>query len=153
MPSRSINFPLWLVLLSQAEQLGIEKYDGLVITGGCALNVKANDEARLFLSKWQRPVHVPSSPDDGGIAVGAAWLVSPPSDTVTPNNLAYAGLPAFDAHRLNEYITWSRGSLQSNAQLAQLLFDGSIIGVVRYQWATCPTVNHRSRATKPLSLR
>jgi predicted NodU family carbamoyl transferase len=43
-PSRSINFPLWLVLLSQAEQLGIEKYDGLVITGGCALNVKANDE-------------------------------------------------------------------------------------------------------------
>ena len=45
--------------------------DGLVLTGGCALNVLANQAVvdRLGLPH----VYVPPSPNDGGLAVGGVW--------------------------------------------------------------------------------
>ena len=52
-------------------------------TGGCALNVQANQRVRDALgaaSSRHRAlaVYVPSAPGDGGLAVGAAWTVGPP---------------------------------------------------------------------------
>ena len=52
------------------------KVDGIVITGGCAMNVKANDAVRL---RFKMPAFVPSAPGDAGLPVGAAWLFTPPS--------------------------------------------------------------------------
>ena len=74
--------------------------EGLVLTGGCALNVKAstprtrarthharthahrgtfqtNEQVRMALGASRR-IYVPAAPNDAGLAVGGAWLVSPP---------------------------------------------------------------------------
>ena len=52
------------------------RVDGIVITGGCAMNVKANDAVRMH---FKMPTFVPSAPGDAGLPVGAAWLFTPPS--------------------------------------------------------------------------
>jgi hypothetical protein len=50
----------------------VNKYDGIAMGGGCALNVIANTaiEEQLGVA-----VSVPTAPNDAGIAVGAAWHV------------------------------------------------------------------------------
>ena len=50
--------------------------DGIIISGGCALNVQANYELR---KRFHKPVFVPSAPGDSGLAVGTAWFIHPPS--------------------------------------------------------------------------
>ncbi|CAE7222661.1 ABCG2 [Symbiodinium sp. CCMP2592] len=49
--------------------------NSLVITGGCALNVKTNTALARGLNL---PAHVPPAPGDNGIPLGAAWLLHPP---------------------------------------------------------------------------
>ena len=44
--------------------------NSLVITGGCALNVKTNTALARGLNL---PAHVPPAPGDNGIPLGAAW--------------------------------------------------------------------------------
>jgi hypothetical protein len=48
---------------------------GVVMTGGCGLNVPLNMAAKRELGY---PVHIPSTPNDGGLSVGGAWLQRPP---------------------------------------------------------------------------
>ena len=50
--------------------------NSLVITGGCALNVKTNTALARGLNL---PTHVPPAPGDDGIPLGAAWLMHPPA--------------------------------------------------------------------------
>ena len=48
----------------------------LIVTGGCALNVRANT---VLQNRFGLPVYVPSSPGDCGIAIGGGWsIVRPP---------------------------------------------------------------------------
>ena len=57
-----------------------DRYDGIVLSGGCALNVLSNShlERTFGLRVW-----VPPAPGDGGLALGAAWQVlQPPLDYV-----------------------------------------------------------------------
>ena len=64
------------ILSREAQQNGEDVYDGIVITGGSALNVLVNSAvARAFPNL---PVYVPAAPSDCGLAVGQAWLVAPP---------------------------------------------------------------------------
>ena len=44
--------------------------DGLVLTGGCALNVLVN---QAIVDRLGLHVYVPPSPNDGGLAVGGIW--------------------------------------------------------------------------------
>lgn len=49
--------------------------EGIVLSGGCALNVKVNAAVgRAF----NLPVYIPAAPNDGGLTVGGVWLVQPP---------------------------------------------------------------------------
>jgi len=51
-------------------------FDGIVLTGGCGLNVLVNSAvARAFP---HLPVYVPAAPSDCGLSIGQAWLVAPP---------------------------------------------------------------------------
>lgn len=49
--------------------------DGLVLMGGCALNVQANEFIQETLGM---EVFVPPSPNDCGLSIGGLFSVSPP---------------------------------------------------------------------------
>lgn len=74
-----------LVLEVVQQHLGSDD-DGLVVTGGCALNVITNERLRQTVAV---PIHVPPAPNDAGIAVGALWSVTAPTHALDP----FVGLP------------------------------------------------------------
>lgn len=59
-------------LLERIARTGVQ---GIVLTGGGALNVLANARIREATGL---PVYVPSAPSDCGLSIGAAWHVMPP---------------------------------------------------------------------------
>jgi len=63
--------------------------NSLVITGGCALNVKTNTALARGLNL---PAHVPPAPGDNGIPLGAAWLLHPPAAAARAAHLQGAGI-------------------------------------------------------------
>ena len=67
--------------------------DGLVLSGGCALNIKLN--SRLS-HEFKLPVHVPPAPCDAGLSAGATFAVHYKA-ALAP--MAFKGLPVSDAMR------------------------------------------------------
>ena len=47
--------------------------EGVVLVGGCALNVKANT---VILRNFQKPVYIPPAPNDAGLTVGVRFFFS-----------------------------------------------------------------------------
>lgn len=82
---------------SRMELLGSSKARALVVSGGGAMNVKANSALARHL---QLPTHVPPAPGDNGLALGAAWLVAPPPLTTNRQTLQFTGA----------YLTFGSGS-------------------------------------------
>eukprot|EP00112_Aurelia_sp_Birch-Aquarium-sp1_P007756 Seg1847.2 transcript_id=Seg1847.2/GoldUCD/mRNA.D3Y31 product="Nodulation protein U" protein_id=Seg1847.2/GoldUCD/D3Y31 len=118
-----------------------EMIDGIVLTGGCALNVHANE---LVFEKFGFPVHVPSAPNDCGISVGAAWAIDPPK--YAPKQVQYAGLPLFD-HRYLQGTATKRGARMVHIpEIARILVEEKVaIGVVRGRQEFGPrALGHRS---------
>merc|ERR1712107_505561 len=84
--------------------------EGIVLVGGCALNVLANQRIRenLTMASMAAPsedmsrrpldVFVPPGPGDDGLAVGALWAVDPPRG---PQPLQYLGFRLWDNHILD----------------------------------------------------
>ena len=112
-------------------------YDGLAMTGGCALNVIANSYLeRVFAVN----VYAPPHPGDGGLSVGAAWqLRRPPSR----EPLQHAGPALFDLDALEAHIDAFSENHTENVRVRRLdedalieavadaLAGGAIIGVAR----------------------
>lgn len=118
--------------------------DGIVLTGGCALNVHAN---QTMIEEFGLPVHVPPAPSDCGISVGAAWCVQGPKERCPT---LYAGLPLFDGNYL-EAVAEERGATKSTVkEVAALLVEGAIIGIVRGRQEFGPrALGHRSLVCYP----
>ncbi|XP_065064830.1 nodulation protein U-like isoform X2 [Rhopilema esculentum] len=117
------------------------KIDGIVLTGGCALNVHANE---LVFERFLLPVHVPSAPNDCGISVGAAWSIDPPKHQ--PKQLQYSGMPLFD-HRYLEGIAVKRGARKIEiSEIARILVEEKVaVGLVRGRQEFGPrALGHRS---------
>ncbi|CAE7901258.1 ADPS [Symbiodinium sp. KB8] len=83
--------------------------EGIVLTGGCALNVVANQLVRDTLTEVKasqpvltrpRDVYVPPAPNDSGLTVGAIWAVSPPVGPRQP--LQYLGFQLWDLEELGK---------------------------------------------------
>jgi carbamoyltransferase len=137
--------------------------DGIVLTGGCALNVLANSKVQQAFPHLQ--VHVPAAPSDCGLAVGSAWLLVPPlprplSSAATATRphapqfpvqqLQYAGLPLFDLPLLNATATALGATHASPQAVAALLADHQIVGVVRGRAEHGPrALGHRSLLARP----
>eukprot|EP00438_Fugacium_kawagutii_P015227 Skav206119 [mRNA] locus=scaffold172:161075:166366:+ [translate_table: standard] len=55
--------------------------DGIALTGGCALNVLANQRIYDWATNISGPavdVYVPPAPNDSGLTLGATWSIAPP---------------------------------------------------------------------------
>ncbi|XP_030831521.1 uncharacterized protein LOC752072 [Strongylocentrotus purpuratus] len=118
--------------------------DGIVLTGGCALNVHANQSV---IEEFGYPVHIPSAPNDCGISVGAAWCVESPKERCPT---LYAGLPLFDVNYLDAVAMERDATKVTVAEVAALLVEGAIIGIVRGRQEFGPrALGHRSLVCYP----
>ena len=147
--------------------------EGIVLTGGCALNVVANQlvrdtltEVRAAQKSYTKPqdVYVPPAPNDSGLTVGAIWAVAPPTGPRQP--LQYLGFGLWDLDDLPGEAE-ARGAMRLSQlggvnYLAELLSGGPawaasrpkhekpIIAVVRGRQEFGPrALGHRSLLAVP----
>jgi carbamoyltransferase len=116
--------------------------DGVVLTGGCALNVVANERIRR---RFGRPVHVPPAPNDAGIAVGALWSAEPPTEAPSP----FVGLELVRDVSDAEFV--ARGGRRALAHdVAVLVEQGAIVGLATGRAELGPrALGHRSIVARP----
>lgn len=112
-----------IVLSEIKSKIGNYNYDGIVLTGGVALNVLINS---LISKTFNLPVHVPSAPGDCGISTGSIYALFPPEKK---QELTYLGLPI--KNNLSESIN-RRSKKYTLKTLAHLLVnENAMIGVAR----------------------
>jgi len=105
----------------------LDRYDPkvpLILTGGCALNVLVNEKVK---SLYSRPLYVPPNPHDGSLSLGHLFLYKKPEQRV---EIAYSGLPLVDYSELPKYIMEHCARRVNKKQIAELIKDGKIIGLV-----------------------
>ena len=105
----------------------LDKYDPnipLILTGGCALNVLVNEKVKEV---YDRPLYVPPNPHDGSLSLGHLFLYKKPDHQV---DITYAGLPLVDYEELQTYIDKYSATKVNKRDIAQLLKDGKILGLV-----------------------
>ena len=105
----------------------LDRYDNdvpLVLTGGCALNVLVNEQLKKHTN---RQIYVPPNPHDGSLSLGHMFLYKKPEKSV---NITYAGLPLTDKELFPEYIDKYNARKIDKKELAQLIKDGNIVGLV-----------------------
>ena len=101
------------------------KYDGVVLTGGSALNILRNELLRKTYS-----VHLPVLPGDDGLSVGAAWLIRPPSqEGVTL--LHQSGPPLFDGPLSMAAAHLANAQPADPVRVAAQLGAGELVAMVR----------------------
>lgn len=113
-----------IVVLSEIEEF-LEDYKmPVVLSGGCALNVLLNESLRKSINY---PVYIQPNPNDSGLSFGMIVRKFPPA---TKPDITYNGFPLLDKIKLKQYAKKYKGEKYSLQQIAGLLNDGEIIGVV-----------------------
>ena len=105
----------------------LNKYDPnipLIMTGGCALNVLVNEKVKCL---YNRPLYVPPNPHDGSLSLGHLFLYKQPTKQV---DITYKGLPLVDRNKLQNYIDEYSATKLNKKEIAELIKDGKIIGLV-----------------------
>ena len=105
----------------------LDKYDPnvpLIMTGGCALNVLVNEKVKCL---YNRPLYIPADPHDGGLSLGHMFLYKKPTKQV---DITYKGLPLVDRNKLQNYIDEYSATKLNKKEIAELIKDGKIIGLV-----------------------
>ena len=105
----------------------LDRYDTeipLIITGGCALNVLVNEKVKDY---YNREVFVPPNPHDGSLSLGHMCIYNPPSRKI---DITYQGLPLVDKNDLDEFIKEYNAKKITKKDIAKLIKDGKIIGLV-----------------------
>jgi len=96
----------------------------LIITGGGGLNVLLNERIR---NEFNVDIFVAPNPNDCGLSLGAMFAVTQPKKRV---NVTYNGIPLLDRNLLDDYVRQRDASKTTPAEIAKLLKDGKIIGLV-----------------------
>ena len=106
----------------------LDQYDQdapLIMTGGCALNVLVNEKVKCL---YNRPLYVPPNPHDGSLSLGHMFLYRKPTEKV---DITYAGLPLLGKSAgLNFYVTKYNAKKVNKKEIAELIKDGKILGLV-----------------------
>lgn len=114
----------------------VSNYDdsyAICMTGGCALNVLLNTTIKRKYNN--KRVFVTPNSSDCGIAVGGLFFACRP-DNKKPIDLIYAGIPCLDIDNIGSY-TYAKSYSHniyynlSNKNIAKILTDGKILGVIR----------------------
>ena len=104
----------------------LRSVEGLVLSGGIALNVLANTLIRRRLGIR---THVALAPNDGGIPIGCCFAINPPSGP--PQDIRYLGIPLRDADDEGAFAARFSARPHTAALLADLLLEGKVLGVLR----------------------
>ena len=106
----------------------LDQYDQdapLIMTGGCALNVLVNEKVKCL---YNRPLYVPPNPHDGSLSLGHMFLYRKPTENV---DITYSGLPLLGSRAgLNFWATKYKATKVNKKEIAQLIKDGKILGLV-----------------------
>ena len=105
----------------------LDKYDTeipLILTGGCALNVLVNEQIK---SRYDRQLYIPPNPHDGSLSLGHLFLYKKPDKQV---DITYSGLPLLDRNNLQNYVDKYDAVRVNKREIAELIKDGKIIGLV-----------------------
>ncbi len=105
----------------------LDKYDTnvpLILTGGCALNVLVNEKVKHY---YNRKLFVPPNPHDGSLSLGHIFSYRKPTTQV---DITYNGLPLLDRNELDDYIKKYNAKKIDKKDIAQLIKDGNILGLV-----------------------
>ena len=157
-----VSVEVALALVDAAEARGVH-FDGVALTGGCALNVLANQRLADALRRRKRPlgIYVPPAPNDSGQALGMLWAARPPAGV--PGPLQYAGFDLWDRDDV-EAAAVARGAekLTGVDKLAAILAGGDnctadtaparrpIVAIVRGRQEFGPrALGHRSLVAVP----
>lgn len=112
-----------IIIEELSKKLKSDNYDGIILSGGIALNVVANTKIKEL---FNMAVHVPSAPNDSGISLGSIFAVFPPTKQ---QHITYSGLALIN--NLPPNIK-KMGKDFSLAEVAKILVeDDAIIGVIR----------------------
>lgn len=105
----------------------LKDYDlPICLTGGCALNVILNQKLKDILPFDN--LFIPPNPSDCGLSFGMLSYNNPPENKV---NLTYSGFSILDIEELSQYIEKYNAKLISPSDLAKLIYDGKIIGLMQ----------------------
>ena len=105
----------------------LDRYDTdipLIMTGGCALNVLVNEKVKEY---YNREIFVPPNPHDGSLSLGNMLIYNRPSKKI---DITYQGLPLVDKDNLNEFIKEYSAKKITKKDIAKLIKDGNIVGLV-----------------------
>jgi len=98
----------------------------ICLTGGCALNVILNQKLSDLLGNDK--VFIPPNPSDCGLTFGMLAYKTSPQNAI---NLMYDGFPILDIDELSKYVKKYNAKKIKLPELAKLLYDGKIIGLMR----------------------
>jgi carbamoyltransferase len=103
--------------------------NNLTLSGGCALNVLANQEVRKKFPHLN--VYVPPNPHDGGLSLGSMvdFLSKEYRFKFKKYSLAYGGLRLLDEFKIPELIQERNATEIQIKDMVSLLKDGKIIGL------------------------
>lgn len=127
------SYDLAATMQKAFEEAFISVYEGLrskyqdlplIITGGCGLNVLLNERIR---NEFKVEVFVPPNPNDCGLSLGAMFAFTRPKNRV---DVTYNGIPLLDKDELENFAAQRQAHKTSPKEIADLLKDGKIIGIV-----------------------
>jgi len=135
------------IFLSKVHKyLADEKFQRIIIVGGCALNVLLNQ--RIY-ETYAKPVFVPPCPNDSGISLGATKSLNPHLEILKS---AANGLVLSDANVSATSHKRYPAKAVSCADLAFELSQGRIIGVIQGNMEMGPrALGNRSVLASPLT--
>ena len=84
---------------SLLQHVGLDKIEGLVLSGGCALSIRTNQRLYDRLISAGLGFFVPPAPNDCGLTAGALCSVTPPR---VRQPLQYIGFELWDLHNLEK---------------------------------------------------
>jgi carbamoyltransferase len=140
-----------LFQLDSLQEQPDKELSGIVLTGGCALNVRANSDLMLQAGM---PVYVPAAPGDSGLAVGAAYhafFSGRPGRVVPIVRLsAYSGVHLWDLPDVPHLAVEYQASPLALPELAKLFAEGHVAAIVRGRTEFGPrSLGHRSLMAFP----
>ena len=102
----------------------------LILTGGCALNVLLNEKIKSLYPHIT--LYVPPNPHDGGLSLGHLFKYKKPieDDKERTVDVTYAGSPLLDRDKLQTYIDQYGATKITKKEIAELIKDGKIVGLV-----------------------